>query len=97
MVARVRGPRDKSVAESAIDLVEQWIIGSAGEMTFYTIAELNEFCAERTEWLSACPLTAKDGSRESVFEEERMHLIRVILDIAKLYYEMRGMLYESLI
>lgn len=74
--ARIRKPRDKSVAESAVDLVEQWIIGPADEMTFYTIEEFNEFCAERTAWLNARDFSAKDGSRDSVFEEEeRMHLM----------------------
>ncbi len=74
--ARIRRPRDKSVAESAVDLVEQWIIGPANEMTFYTIEEFNEFCAERTAWLNARDFSAKDGSRDSVFEEEeRMHLM----------------------
>lgn len=74
--ARIRKPRDKSVAESSVDLVEQWIIGPANEMTFYTIGEFNEFCAEKAAWLNARPFTAKDGSRNSVFEEEeRMHLM----------------------
>lgn len=74
--ARVRRPRDKSVAESCVDLVEQWIIGPAAEMTFYTIEEFNEFCAEKVAWLSSRPFAAKDGSRDSVFEEEeRMHLM----------------------
>ncbi len=74
--ARVRKPRDKSVAESCVDLVEQWIIGPSNEMTFYTIGEFNEFCAERVAWLNSRPFSAKDGSRDSVFEEEeRMHLM----------------------
>lgn len=74
--ARVRRPRDKSVAESCVDLVEQWIIGPAAEMTFYTIDEFNEFCAEKVAWLNSRPFSAKDGSRDSVFaEEERMHLM----------------------
>ena len=73
--ARVRKPRDKSVAESCVDLVEQWIIGPAAEMAFYTIDEFNEFCAERVAWLNSRPFSAKDGSRDSVFEEERMHLM----------------------
>ncbi len=74
--ARVRRPRDKSVAESSVDLVEQWIIGPSSEMTFYTIEEFNEFCAEKVAWLNARPFSAKDGSRDSVFgEEERMHLM----------------------
>ena len=74
--ARVRKPRDKSVAESSVDLVEQWIIGPANETTFYTIGEFNEFCAEKVAWLNSRPFSAKDGSRDSVFEEEeRMHLM----------------------
>lgn len=74
--ARVRRPRDKSVAESCVDLVERWIIGPSGEMTFYTIDEFNEFCAEKVAWLNSRPFSAKDGSRDSVFdEEERMHLM----------------------
>ena len=74
--ARIRKPRDKSVAESTVDLVEQWIIGPANEMTFYTIEEFNEFCAQKVVWLNSRPFAAKDGSRDSVFEEEeRMHLM----------------------
>ena len=74
--ARVRKPRDKSVAESCVDLVERWIIGPASEMTFYTMEEFNGFCAERTAWLNSRPFSAKDGSRDSVFEEEeRMRLM----------------------
>ena len=74
--ARIRKPRDKSVAESCVDLVEQWIVGPSNEMTFYTIDEFNEFCAEKVAWLNSRPFAAKDGSRDSVFEEEeRMHLM----------------------
>lgn len=68
--ARVRKPRDKSVAESTVDLVERWVIGPANETTFYTLDEFNEFCAERVAWLNSRPFSAKDGSRDSVFEEE---------------------------
>ena len=74
--ARVHRPRDKSVAESCVDLVERWIIGPSGEMAFYTIDEFNEFCAEKVARLNSRPFSAKDGSRDSVFdEEERMHLM----------------------
>lgn len=70
--ARVRRPRDKSVAESTVDLVERWVVAPSRELTFYTLAEFNEFCAGRVAWLNSRPFAAKDGSRESVFlEEER--------------------------
>ena len=73
--ARVRKPRDKSVAESTTDLVEKWVIGPACEQTFYTLEEFNEFCFERVSWLNARPFSAKDGSRDELFEaEEKPHL-----------------------
>lgn len=74
--ARVRKPRDKSVAESTTDLVEKWVIGPALELTFYTLEEFNEFCFERIDWLNTRPFSAKDGSRDEVFEaEEQAYLL----------------------
>lgn len=46
--ARVRKPRDKSVAESTVSLVERWVIAPANETTFYTLDEFNEFCEGRS-------------------------------------------------
>lgn len=44
-------------------------------MASHTIDELNELCADRVAWLNPRPLSAKDGSRDSVSEEgERPHL-----------------------
>jgi transposase len=67
---RVRKPRDKSTSETAVNLVETWIIPQSEEMTIYTLDEFNDFCADRVAWLNARPYSAKDGSRDSVFEEE---------------------------
>ena len=74
--ARVRKPRDKSTAESTVNLVEQWIIGPANETTFYTLGEFNGFCSEKVSWLNSRPFSAKDGSRRELFDrEEREHLL----------------------
>lgn len=82
---RVRRPRDKSLAESSVNLVEQWVIGPSNELTFYTLDEFNEYVFERTEWLNRRPFSDKEGSRESEFEdEERDHL----LPLPKERYEM---------
>ncbi len=67
--ARVRKPRDKSTSESTVNLVETWIIAPSEEMTFYTLEDFNEYCAERVGWLNARPFSAKDGSRDEVFLE----------------------------
>jgi hypothetical protein len=72
---RVRKPRDKPTSETTVDLVEQWIIAPSNEMTFYTLEEFNEFCAERVDWLNGRPFSAKDGTRDSVYEaEEAPHM-----------------------
>lgn len=68
--ARVRRPRDKSTAEGAVNLVEEWVVAPSSEMRFYTLEEFNEFCAERAAWLNRRPFAAKDGSREELFEAE---------------------------
>lgn len=68
--ARVRRPRDKSTAEGAVNLVEEWVVAPSSEMRFYTLEEFNEFCAERVAWLNRRPFAAKDGSREELFEAE---------------------------
>lgn len=68
--ARVRRPRDKAVAESTVNLVERWIVAPANEMTSYTLGEFNDFCLERVRWLNARPFSAKEGSRDSVYEAE---------------------------
>lgn len=69
---RVRKPRDKSTSESTVDLVERWVVAPANERTFYTLEEFNEFCAERVEWLNSRPFSAREGSRESVWEAEEL-------------------------
>lgn len=55
--------------------MERWIVSPSNEMTFYTIDELGEFCADRVAWLNSRPSSAKDGSRDSAFEEERPQLM----------------------
>jgi transposase len=67
---RVRKPRDKSLAESCVHLVEQWIIGPSNELTFYTLDEFNEFASERSSWLNERPFSDKEGSRALDFENE---------------------------
>lgn len=76
--ARVRRPRDKSVSESTVDLVERWVIAPSNERTFYTLAEFNEYCERQVRWLNERPFSAKEGSRDSVYEEEeREHMMEL--------------------
>jgi transposase len=68
--ARVGRPRDKNLVESAVNLVEQWIIASLAEDTFYTLEEYNAEVRRKIDWLNDRDFQQKDGSRRSVFEDE---------------------------
>lgn len=73
--ARVRRPKDKSLAEGTVNIVEQWVIAPALERTFYTLDEFNEFCHERCSWLNDRPFSHKEGSRNSIFIAEERDLL----------------------
>jgi transposase len=68
--ARVGRPRDKNLVESAVNLVEMWIIASLAEDTFYTLEEYNAEVRRKVDWLNDRDFQQKDGSRRSVFEDE---------------------------
>ena len=72
--ARVKKPRDKSTCETAVGIAEQWIVVPAQEMQFHSLEEFNEWCLERVCWLNACSFSAKEGSRDSVYEDEERRL-----------------------
>lgn len=72
--ARVKKPRDKAVAENAVNLVYMWILASLRNQSFFTLAELNAAIHEKLDEYNARPFQKKPGSRASVFEEEREYL-----------------------
>lgn len=66
--ARVRHPRDKAIVESAVQVVERWILAPLREEIFFSLAELNAAIAQRLTVLNAQPFQKREGSRRSVFE-----------------------------
>lgn len=78
--ARVGRPRDKNMVESAVDLVEKWIIASLNEDTFFSLEEYNEEVLRRVDWLNDRPFQQKDGSRRSVFETEEREALSALPD-----------------
>ncbi len=72
--ARVKKPRDKSTCETAVGIAEQWIVAPAQEMQFHSLEEFNEWCLERVRWLNSRSFSAKEGSRDSVYEDEERRL-----------------------
>ena len=66
--ARVRKPQDKSKVESAVQVVERWILARLRDRTFFSLAELNEAIAQLLEKLNSKEFQKLPGSRRSMFE-----------------------------
>jgi len=65
--ARPRKPRDKAVAESAVQLVQRWIVAALRKRTFFSLAEVNQAMAELLVRLNHKPFRKREGTRASLF------------------------------
>jgi len=66
--ARPAKPRDKAVAELAVQIAERWILARLRHRRFYSLAELNAAIAELLALLNERPFQKLEGSRRSWFE-----------------------------
>lgn len=66
---RPRAPKDKAKVESAVQVVERWILAPLRNRTFFSLSELNEAIFELLVKLNERPFQKLDGSRRSLFEE----------------------------
>jgi len=67
--ARVRKPQDKAKVESAVQVVERWILAALRNRTFFSLQELNQAIVELLEQLNNHTFQKLPGSRRSWFEE----------------------------
>lgn len=67
--ARVKKPKDKPLAESAVQNVQRWIVAPLRNRVFFSLRELNEAIWEKLEILNDRPFSVREGSRASVFSE----------------------------
>ena len=65
---RVRKPRDKAKVESAVGIVERWIIAALRNHTFFGLHELNKAIAEKLTELNNHSFQKMEGSRSNLFE-----------------------------
>jgi transposase len=65
--ARPRKPRDKAKAESAVQIVQRWIVAALRKRTFFTLAQANEAIAELLVLLNNKPFRRREGTRASLF------------------------------
>lgn len=72
---RVRAPKDKATVEGTVGVISNFILGALRNRQFLSLAELNKAIFERLEAFNHKPFQKKDGSRASVFEEEKPFLL----------------------
>ena len=67
--ARPRKPRDKAKVETAVQIVERWILAKIRDENFFSVGELNRRISGLLEELNGTPMQKQEGSRKSVFED----------------------------
>jgi len=75
--ARVRKPRDKSTVEGNVGRITQYILAAISDQQFLSLTELNGVIWKKLHDFNAKPFQTKDGSRASMFEEEKLYLQRL--------------------
>lgn len=67
--ARVRRPRDKAKVETAVQVVERWVLAPLRNQRFFSLAEANAAMRELLDALNSRKLTGLDQSRRELFEQ----------------------------
>jgi len=73
--ARVRSPKDKATVEGSVGVISTWITAALRNQQFLSLWELNTAIRGKLAEFNAKPFQKKEGSRESVFQEERLFLL----------------------
>lgn len=72
--ARVRKPKDKAMVEGVVGIISTWILAAIRKQEFFSLVDLNEVILEKLNDFNNKPFQKKEGSRRSLFEEEKMFL-----------------------
>ena len=72
--ARVRAPKDKAFVEGTVGVISTYILASLRNQQFFSLFDLNTAIWEKLYHFNHKPFQKKDGSRSSVFEEEKSFL-----------------------
>ena len=73
--ARVKRPKDKSTVEGAVGILSTWILAAIRNDQFLSLAELNRSIREKLTEFNTKEFQKKEGSRASLFFEEKMFLL----------------------
>lgn len=76
MPARVRKPKDKAAVEGAVGDITNYLFGRFRNRLFFSFDELNKAIYEKMEEFNDEPFQKREGSRNSVFEEEEKPFLK---------------------
>lgn len=77
---RPRTPKDKAFVEGSVGVVSTWILAALRNRQFFSLRELNQAIREKLEDFNHKPFQKKDGSRSSLFEDEKLFLLPLPAD-----------------
>jgi len=72
---RVRAPKDKATVEGTVSIVSTCILAAVRNEKFFSLRELNAAVRERLNAFNLRPFQKKEGSRFTLFSEERPFLM----------------------
>ena len=72
---RIRSPKDKATVEGNVGVISTWVTAALRNQQFLSLWELNAAIRSKLAEFNARPFQKKEGSRESVFQEERRFLL----------------------
>ena len=72
--ARVRAPKDKALVEGTVGVISTFILAALRNQQFLSLPELNTAIFEKLSQFNHKPFQKKEGSRASLFEEEKPFL-----------------------
>lgn len=76
MPARIRKPKDKVSAESAVDTISTRIIAALRNRKVFSLLELYQAVHERPERHNQEPFTQREDSRSSVFQTQEREFLQ---------------------
>ena len=85
--ARVRHPKDKAKVESAVFVVERWILACLRNRKFFSYEELNQAIREKLLYLNNHPFKKLKGSRKEWFELFEKAALRPLPQIRYIFAE----------
>jgi len=72
---RVRAPKDKATVEGTVSIISTCVLAAVRNEKFFSLRELNTAVRERLNAFNIRPFQKKEGSRFTLFSEERPFLM----------------------